>query len=408
MKHPKDLSIAAFDYPLPDNRIARFPLEDRDASKLLVYRDKQIAETTYQSIADYLPAGAVMVFNDTKVVQARLTFQTVAGHPIEIFCLEPGTNYPDLAVAMAQTGEVIWECLIGGNKKWKSGELHQSFTISGQQITVSAERLQTLNGTFLVRLQWTPDTMSFAEMLDAAGITPLPPYLKRAAENLDKERYQTVYARHNGSVAAPTAGLHFTERVFANMDKKRVTRAFVTLHVGAGTFKPVQSVIVGEHDMHFEFMHVQLPLIRQLAAATAVVAVGTTSLRTIESLYWLGIKIRNTPDLPVEQLLVTQWDPYDLPGSRPPANEVLHGLADYLENKSLQQIVTKTQLMIAPGYTLQVAQALATNFHQPKSTLILLIAAIVGEDWRTIYQYALDHDFRFLSYGDGSLLFAAT
>lgn len=408
MKHPKELAIADFDYPLPDGRIARFPLEERDASKLLVYRDHHITETTYRSIADYLPEGAVMVFNDTKVVQARLAFQTETGQPIEIFCLEPGADYPDLAVAMAQTGEVVWECLIGGNKKWKAGELYRSFTVNGQQTTVSAERLQTLDGTFLVRLQWTPAAMSFAEMLDAAGVTPLPPYLKRAAETLDKERYQTVYARHDGSVAAPTAGLHFTDRVFANMEKKGIARTFVTLHVGAGTFKPVQSDTVGDHDMHFEFMHVQLPVIRQLATATAVVAVGTTSLRTIESLYWLGIKVRNTPDLPVEQLLVTQWDPYDLPGSRPPANVVLKGLADYLENNGIQQIVTKTQLMIAPGYTLQVAQALATNFHQPKSTLILLIAAIVGDEWRNIYQYALDHDFRFLSYGDGSLLFTAT
>ena len=405
MTHPKQLSIEHFDYPLPEERIAKFPLEERDASKLLIYRDQQIAESQYKHIADHLPAGSVMVFNDTKVVQARLHFQTESGKPIEIFCLEPGADYPDLAVAMAQTGEVVWECLIGGNRKWKTGTLQRSFTINGKETVVSAERLESLEGTFLVRLSWTPADSSFAEMLDAAGITPLPPYLKRDAEAVDKDRYQTVYAQHDGSVAAPTAGLHFTDRVFEAMQQKSIERTFVTLHVGAGTFKPVQSEKVGEHDMHFEFMHVQVPVIRQLAEATQIVVVGTTSLRTVESLYWLGLKAQLDPTLRPEQLIVEQWDPYDLPGERPPASEVLAVFADYLESHGVEQLITKTQLMIAPGYDLRVADALVTNFHQPKSTLILLVSAIVGDDWRKIYDYALDNDFRFLSYGDGCLLF---
>lgn len=405
MNHPKQLSIEHFDYPLPEERIAKFPLEERDASKLLVYQDGTIHSSQYKHLADHLPEGAAMVFNDTKVVQARLHFQTEAGKPIEIFCLEPGADYPDLAIAMAQTGEVVWECLIGGNRKWKSGHLQRTFTINNSVTTVMAERLESLDGTFLVRLSWTPTEMSFAEMLDSAGITPLPPYLKRDAEAVDKDRYQTVYAHHDGSVAAPTAGLHFTDRVFAELKKKGIEQTFVTLHVGAGTFKPVQSEKVGEHDMHFEFMHVDVPVIRELANATQVIVVGTTSLRTVESLYWLGLKVQLDPTLRPEQLLVEQWDPYDLPGERPPAREVLSLLADYLQSHGIEQLITKTQLMIAPGYELRVADALVTNFHQPKSTLILLVAAIVGDDWRSIYDYALDNDFRFLSYGDGSLLF---
>lgn len=406
MTHPKQLSIDQFDYPLPEERIAKFPLEERDASKLLIYRNQLIAETQYKHIADHLPEGAVMVFNDTKVVQARLHFQTVSGKPIEIFCLEPGADYPDLAVAMAQTGEVVWECLIGGNRKWKAGVLQRSFMLNGKETRVTAERLDSLEGTFLVRLSWSPADISFAEMLDAAGITPLPPYLKRDAEAVDKDRYQTVYAQHDGSVAAPTAGLHFTDRVFEALQQKNIERTFVTLHVGAGTFKPVQSEKVGAHDMHFEFMHVDVPVIRQLAQATQIVVVGTTSLRTVESLYWLGLKAQLNPTLRPEQLMVEQWDPYDLPGERPPTKEILELLAEYLESHGVEQLITKTQLMIAPGYDLRVANALVTNFHQPKSTLILLVSAIVGDDWRKIYNYALDNNFRFLSYGDGCLLFS--
>lgn len=406
MTHPKQLSIDQFDYPLPEERIAKFPLEERDASKLLIYRNQLIAETQYKHIADHLPEGAVMVFNDTKVVQARLHFQTVSGKPIEIFCLEPGADYPDLAVAMAQTGEVVWECLIGGNRKWKAGVLQRSFMLNGKETRVTAERLDSLEGTFLVRLSWSPADISFAEMLDAAGITPLPPYLKRDAEAVDKDRYQTVYAQHDGSVAAPTAGLHFTDRVFEALRQKNIERTFVTLHVGAGTFKPVQSEKVGAHDMHFEFMHVDVPVIRQLAQATQIVVVGTTSLRTVESLYWLGLKAQLNPTLRPEQLMVEQWDPYDLPGERPPTKEILELLAEYLESHGVEQLITKTQLMIAPGYDLRVANALVTNFHQPKSTLILLVSAIVGDDWRKIYNYALDNNFRFLSYGDGCLLFS--
>lgn len=403
--HPKNLSIAPYDYPLPDDRIARYPLEERDASKLLIYRGGTLTEDRYRSIAEYLPEGAMMVFNNTKVVQARLPFVTQEGKAIEIFCLEPGTAYPDLAVAMAQTGSVEWECLIGGNRKWKRGSLSRTITQAGSATTVTAERLQSLDGTFVVRLSWTPTHLSFAEMLDAAGITPLPPYLKREAKSLDKERYQTVYARFEGSVAAPTAGLHFTERVFKALADKRIQQTFVTLHVGAGTFKPVQTDQIGEHHMHFEYMHVNIPVIRQLAAAAQVTVVGTTSLRTVESLYWLGYKVWQNDKLPIEELVVHQWDPYECPAHRPAAGKLLHALADYLEAHRTQQLITRTQLMMAPGYTLQVADALVTNFHQPRSTLLLLVAAIVGDQWKDIYQYALDHEFRFLSYGDGCLLF---
>lgn len=405
--HPRQLRIEDFDYPLPEERIARFPLEERDASKLLIYQQGEIRESIYRHIADEIPEGSMMVFNDTKVVQARLQFTTAKGQPIEIFCLEPGPDYPDLSVAMAQTGSVVWECLVGGNRKWKEHQLMHTFFTPGsgcEAVDVTVERVAVLQGTFLVRLSWQPANLSFAEMLDAAGITPLPPYLKRAADVLDKDRYQTVYARHDGSVAAPTAGLHFTDRVLASLQEKGIRQSFVTLHVGAGTFKPVQTDMVGDHDMHFEFMHVAVPVIRQLAAAAKIVVVGTTSLRTVESLYWLGCKVMLWPDLPMEQLLVEQWDPYDLPGERPEATTALLALADFLEKRGVAQLITKTQLMIAPGYTLRVADGLVTNFHQPKSTLILLVSAIVGDHWRRIYAYALANDFRFLSYGDGSLL----
>jgi len=405
--HPKELSIIDFTYELPDERIARYPLAERDQSKLLIYRNGQISETIYAELAAHIPANSLLVFNNTKVVEARLLFEKPNGGRIEIFCLEPHEQYGDITTAMLQKGKVWWKCLVGGAKKWKEGALiSQIEKYDSSEITLTARKIEQYADAYLIELSWDDADMSFAELLHAAGVIPLPPYLNRAAEESDQERYQTIYAKYDGSVAAPTAGLHFTNSLFAKLTKKNIRHSFVTLHVGAGTFKPVKSATMQDHEMHAEFIDVSAAFIEQLLQETAgpVIAVGTTSLRTLESLYWLGVKTKLDPHISAEALTIKQWEPYELAQYNFSAAEALTALLDWLQQNQADRLITKTQIIIAPGYTFRIIKGLITNFHQPQSTLLLLVAAITGDNWKKIYQYALDHQFRFLSYGDGSLL----
>jgi len=405
--HPKELSIIDFTYELPDERIARYPLAERDQSKLLIYRNGQISETIYAELAEHIPANSLLVFNNTKVVEARLLFEKPNGGKIEIFCLEPHEQYGDITTAMLQKGKVLWKCLVGGAKKWKEGALiSQIEKYDSSEITLTARKIEQYADAYLIELSWDDPDMSFAELLHVAGVIPLPPYLNRAAEESDQERYQTIYAEHDGSVAAPTAGLHFTDSLFANLTQKNIRQSFVTLHVGAGTFKPVKSATMQDHEMHAEFIDVSAAFIEQLLQQTTdpVIAVGTTSLRTLESLYWLGVKTKLDPNISTEALTITQWEPYELAQYNFSASAALTALLVWLQQNRIERLITKTQIIIAPGYTFRIVKGLITNFHQPQSTLLLLVAAISRDNWKNIYQYALDNQFRFLSYGDGSLL----
>lgn len=401
---PRDIRINDFTYNLPDDKIAHYPLDKRDSSKLLVYNNGDVQHLHYNAIADELPAETLLVFNNTKVVQARLHFRKPTGGLVEIFCLEPaGQN--DITKAMAQTGTVDWTCMVGGAKKWKEGLLHLDFEVNGQQFNVTAEKMDQLKSAFVIRLRWEPKELSFSEVLTYAGQLPLPPYMNRQAEADDLERYQTVYAKHNGSVAAPTAGLHFTQHVFEKLQAKNIEVAYTTLHVGAGTFRPVKADQMADHDMHYEHLQVDADFLRRLIAQKGPLgAVGTTSLRTLESLYWLGVKVAHKHT----DLTLHQWEPYELDASNISAAEALQHLLSYLEEQGKTQLLTKTQLLIAPGYQFKMVDVLVTNFHQPQSTLLLLVAAFVGEQWRSIYDTALANDYRFLSYGDGCLLFRST
>lgn len=397
----KNISIAEYSYDLPQENIAFYPLAQRDASKLLVYQDGEIREAVYRYIALELSPGSLLVFNNTKVVEARIIFQKPTGGQIEIFCLEPPAEYGGIVSAMTQTGKVRWKCLIGGASKWKPGQVLKKESESG--VILEARFLGKEEDAFLIELSWTPAELTFAELLHRAGLIPLPPYIRRSAGSEDSERYQTIYAQHDGSVAAPTAGLHFTEAIFNSLQQRNIRRSFVTLHVGAGTFLPVKSATLGEHPMHIEFISVKretiLELLEALKEGRPVVPVGTTSARTIESLYWLGVKA----GLSAEELTVQQWDAYELEGTASP-EEALTSLLQWMEARSLSELMTTTQLLIVPGYRWRIAKGLVTNFHQPESTLLLLIASLVGPRWKDIYAYALSHGFRFLSYGDGCLL----
>lgn len=407
-KDPRHISISDYTYSLPEEKIAPYPLPERDASRLLIYKDGQITEDTYRHISDHLPANATLVFNDTKVVEARLLFQKPTGGIIEIFCLQPDTQYPDITTAMLQTQKVAWLCLVGGASKWKAGQILEKKIASGKHsLVLQARYIEKKADAFLIELSWTPATLSFAEVLHQAGAIPLPPYIKREADASDSERYQTLYARWEGSVAAPTAGLHFTEPIFKSLEQKNIQTAFVTLHVGAGTFKPVKAPTMQEHSMHEEFIDVSKATIQQLLAASGnpVVAVGTTSLRTLESLYWIGRRARLNQLADTNGIVtVGQWEPYDARLPLPEPAESLQTLLYWMEKNNRQRLIAKTQLLIAPGYTFRMVNGLITNFHQPQSTLLLLVAAMTGPAWKKIYTYALENNFRFLSYGDGCLL----
>jgi S-adenosylmethionine:tRNA ribosyltransferase-isomerase len=406
----KTITIADYGYELPSDSIAFYPLAERDASKLLIYREGAdvIAEDIYRNIADHLPAGALLVFNNTRVVEARIVFQKPTGGQIEVFCLEPPAEYGGMAAALSQTGRARWKCLIGGVSKWKSGQVLVKTLPDG--IVLEARWIERSGDAFIIELSWMPAALSFAELLHRAGLIPLPPYIHRTVEATDSERYQTVYARHEGSVAAPTAGLHFTDAIFDALEAKQIRRSFVTLHVGAGTFLPVKAATMGEHHMHIEFMVVAektiLEVLETVRGRRPVIAVGTTSARTLESLYWLGKKVLVDPELAQEELAVHQWEAY-ADGEGPTTEQALTALLTWMERRAIDQLVTTTQLLITPGYAWRVVSGLVTNFHQPESTLLLLVASLIGNDWRTVYRYALANGFRFLSYGDGCLLLPA-
>lgn len=399
----EQIRIEEFNYPLSDERIAKFPLTKRDESKLLVYRNGKIDEAVFKQLSDYLPQGSMLVYNNTRVIQARMLFQKETGAQIEVFCLEPVIPH-DYALVFQQTESCSWLCLVGNLKKWKEGALHKTIRMGDKEVVLSAERIKTTGDSHLVRFSWNNPQVTFAELLDAAGILPIPPYLHRETRESDLQTYQTVYSKIKGSVAAPTAGLHFTPEVLAGLDAKGFTREEVTLHVGAGTFKPVKSEVIGDHEMHTEFISVRRSAIENIRTNLGrIIAVGTTSIRTLESLYYMGRTLVNNPDATSEELVVTQWTPYN-DAEEVTAHEALTALLDYLDRNQTDTLLSATQIMIAPGYEFKIVKGIITNFHQPKSTLLLLISAFVNGNWKSIYNYALDNDFRFLSYGDSSLL----
>jgi S-adenosylmethionine:tRNA ribosyltransferase-isomerase len=406
----RNLSIKDFNYDLPEDRIAKYPLPERDASKLLVYKDGKITEDVYKNLDRHLPANSLLVFNDTRVIEARLLFQKSTGGIIEIFCLEPHEQYHDIPAAMNQHGKVLWLCLVGGASKWKHGQILEKKIGPSKEIILHARYVEKKIDCFVIEFSWNDDSLNFAEILHHAGVIPLPPYIKRAAERSDEERYQTIYAHHEGSVAAPTAGLHFTEHVFKTLRSKNIKTDFVTLHVSAGTFKPVKSETIGGHEMHAEFINVSRETIENIFQNLSenIIPVGTTSLRTIESLYWLGVKLsKGNEQLTMAQgktIELDQWECYELEKMNVEPKQALETLIDLMQKENIDRLITKTQILIAPPYKTRIVSALITNFHQPQSTLLLLIAALIKEDWRKVYDYALQHDFRFLSYGDGCLL----
>ncbi len=405
----RHIHISDYNYELPDDRIAKYPLAQRDHSKLLVYRQGNISEDTFCNLPHYLPEGALMVFNNTKVIQARMHFRKATGALIEIFLLEPHT--PADYEQMFQTrNRCSWLCLVGNLKKWKGEPLRRTITVGQQSITVVATHAGEQGTSQLVEFQWSApeaaDTPSFADIIDAMGELPIPPYLNRATEESDKTTYQTVYSKIKGSVAAPTAGLHFTPEVLGALDRQGIDREEVTLHVGAGTFRPVKSVEIADHEMHTEYIAVHRhTLDKLLAHHCRAIAVGTTSVRTLESLYYMGLKTLRNPDINEEQLHVSQWEPYDATErSTTNVERSIASLADWMDRRQMSVLHSSTQIIIAPGYDYKLVAMLVTNFHQPQSTLLLLVSAFVRGDWRRIYDYALGHDFRFLSYGDSSLL----
>ncbi len=403
MQKTQNIRIEDFNYPLPNERIAKFPLPQRDNSKLLVYRDGEIEEHRFHQLPQILPADSLLVFNNTRVIQARLHFRKETGALIEIFCLEPLTPR-EYAGSFQSTGSCSWLCLVGNLKKWKAGKLSLAVEVAGKSVIFCAERGSQHGNAHEIKFSWDNGTVTFAELLDCVGELPIPPYLNRETEESDKHTYQTVYSKIEGSVAAPTAGLHFTPEVLKALNEREIPTLELTLHVGAGTFKPVKSETLEGHEMHTEYISVSRELIETLAHThRQVVAVGTTSVRTLESLYYIGKKLASNPTLAPEELTVAQWQPYDGTEEIPP-QEALHNIVDYLNRQEMSQLVTSTQIIIAPGYNYHIVKGIVTNFHQPQSTLLLLVSAFVKGKWRKIYDYALGNGFRFLSYGDSSLL----
>lgn len=401
MKAPKDIAIEEYDYALPNERIAKFPLANRDESKLLVYKNNSFEETIFNRLPDYLNNDTLLVFNNTKVIHARLFFRKETGSLIEIFCLEPYNMA--ISSAFEQRNHCTWLCFVGNNKKWKNGTLSRTITIANKSVTLSVDRKQAVSNAWVVDFEWNDSELSFAHVIEHFGVIPLPPYLNREAVDSDKQRYQTVYAKYEGSVAAPTAGLHFSDSVFDSLEKKGIAKEFVTLHVGAGTFKPVDSATIGEHEMHIEKIEVtKQNIIRLLQyVSKTIIPVGTTSVRTLESVYWFGVKLGI--DATIEQMHISQWEPYELVDYALSAEESLHNVLDFMDRNAINTLYGDTQLMIAPGYKYHLVKGIVTNFHQPKSTLLLLVSALIGDKWKEGYTYALQHDFRFLSYGDSCL-----
>lgn len=400
----KNINIADFDYPLPEERIAKYPLAERDASKLLVMRGDDIQEDRFSNIGRHLPQNSLLVLNETKVVRARLQFVKDSGAAIEIFCLEPVSCNGDYQLVFASGSPVEWRCLVGNSRRWKGGELSMTLKTNGKEVTLKAERVERNDAYSLIRFSWEPEEISFAEVLESAGEIPLPPYLHREAEPSDRERYQTVFAKNEGSVAAPTASLHLTKPLIAKLKEEGHEFDEVTLHVGAGTFRPVASDTIGEHEMHSESIIIRKEFIENLLhnIDRTIIPVGTTSMRTIESLYWIGVMMIEQ-GLEERNIHVNQWFPYQDREHLPTAEESLMATLKYLETHNLDVLHATTALMIAPSCPIMLSKALITNFHQPKSTLLLLVCALIGKRWEKAYAYALAHGFRFLSYGDSCL-----
>jgi S-adenosylmethionine:tRNA ribosyltransferase-isomerase len=396
----KHITIDDYDYPLPEERIAKYPLTERDASNLLVLKDNQIQKSQFRYLGDFLPKDALLVFNETKVIRARLQFHKSTGSRIEVFCLEPENDYQ---VAFAASSPVKWKCLVGNAKRWKEGKLSMTLNVNGKETTLFAERLAHNDQYSEIEFSWLPETLPFASVIEAAGEIPLPPYLHRDAEPEDRDRYQTVYARYDGSVAAPTAGLHFTQPLISSLCKQGFRFDEVTLHVGAGTFRPVSTATIGEHAMHSETIVVRKSLIENLIHhfGKPIIPVGTTSTRTLESLYWIGVMLAEQ-GVALRPLHVEQWFPYENHDAIC-STEALQHILNYLNQHGLTRLEASTALMIAPSYKMRLITGLVTNFHQPKSTLLLLVSALIGDRWKDCYRFALDNGFRFLSYGDSCL-----
>ena len=406
MNRPQDIRIDDYDYRLPDERIAKFPLSPRDSSQLLVYDHGQTDRRRFNELPEVLPDDSLLVFNNTRVIQARLRFRKPTGASIEIFCLEPSAP-AEYSQALQSTGHCCWLCLVGNAKKWKEGELSMTFDCGEKEITFRAQRGQAHGDGYEIDFAWDDPTITFGELLEHLGELPIPPYLNRRTEESDKTTYQTVYSKIEGSVAAPTAGLHFTPAVLAALREKGIPCKELTLHVGAGTFKPVKSDTIEGHEMHTEYISVPRALIEDLyETERRIVAVGTTSVRTLESLYYIGVTLAENENATAEELRVKQWTPYD---AHPELSrrEAMGHILQYLDRTGADRLISATRIIIAPGYRFHMTDGIVTNFHQPRSTLLLLVSAFVGGDWRSIYDYALANDFRFLSYGDSSLLWRA-
>lgn len=404
-ENPKHIHISDFDYELPDERIAKFPLPQRDHSKLLLYKHGEVSDDIFTSLPNYIDSGELMIFNNTKVIQARLHFRKETGALIEVFCLEPVAP-ADYALNFQQTSHSGWLCLVGNLKKWKEGTLKRELTVKGLPVTLCATRGECRGTSHYVEFSWDNPNVTFADILEIFGELPIPPYLNRETEESDKVNYQTVYSKIKGSVAAPTAGLHFTENVLEQLKQKGVELEELTLHVGAGTFKPVKSEEIEGHEMHTEWISVSRhTLERIIAHGGGVVAVGTTSVRTLETLYYIGVILQDNPDASEEDLYIKQWFPYSVGEDKELSSvKALQNIVDYMDRHGMEVFHSCTQIIIAPGYDYHIVKKMITNFHQPKSTLLLLVSAFVKGDWHKIYRYALGHDFRFLSYGDSSLL----
>ena len=399
---PKNIKIADFSYELPDERIAKYPLAERDASKLLVYNHGTISEHHFRDLPGLLPEGSLMVMNNTRVIQARLHFRKETGALIEVFCLEPAWPH-DYVLMFQQAASCTWHCLVGNSKKWKDGKLFREILVDGKKLTLTVER----EDGDVIHFAWGDEAVTWAQVLDACGELPIPPYLNRQTEASDLQTYQTVYSKVKGSVAAPTAGLHFTSRVIESVESRGIERQELTLHVGAGTFKPVKSERIEGHEMHSEWIYVPRCVVESLLRHNGeCTAVGTTSVRTLESLFYIGKKILDNPNATEDDLKVKQWEPYEISSAHLPTTvEALRALLGWMDNNHVEALHTSTQIIIAPGYQYHIVKRMITNFHQPQSTLLLLVSAFVGDDrWKDIYRYALGHDFRFLSYGDSSLL----
>ena len=395
--------IADFNYELPDSAVAKYPLPERDSSKLLRWEKGEITDSIFSDLPGLLPQRSILVFNNTRVIRARLQFVKPTGAAIEVFCLEPTLPH-DYVQSFAQTSSCRWKCIVGNKKRWKGEALILPVTISDRVVSLSALLLGEQDGSFEIGFSWDDPNFNFAQILEAAGNIPIPPYLHRSSEEIDLTVYQTVYARIKGSVAAPTAGLHFTERVFKDLVDRQITCEELTLHVGAGTFQPVKSDTIGDHVMHTEYFAVSLDLLKRLMDhQNAVLAVGTTSVRTLESLYWIGCKIIGNPQIAADKLDVTQWEPYGASVAEIEVSEVLQAIVTWMEVRKMSQLETTTQIMVVPGYQFRIIDGLITNFHQPQSTLLLLISAILGDDWKRVYAHALEKSYRFLSYGDANL-----